>query len=312
MPVLCKLAGLLLLPVLSAGQPENIAERIRQSALAPDQINLVVAAFAAKDYPRVETLVTAAARKDAARAGDLYALLGAIEFVGERMAPAAQALRLSDSLRALAERDRFTLAMALVNLGDVASARTELNALNRGQPEQPLYLYWLARLDYDQRRYEDSVAKLQRVLQLDPQSARAEDNLGLALDMLGRYEEARAEFIKAVILNRKLSKPSPWPPHNLGYLLLRLEKVGEAEEALRESLQYDSRFPQSHYHLARVLEKQGRDPEAIDEYRLAISLDSSMAEPCYSLGLLYKRLHRTADSESAFAEYRKRKTPAKP
>jgi tetratricopeptide (TPR) repeat protein len=89
--------------------------------------------------------------------------------------------------------------------------------------------------------------------------------------------------------------------------LLRLEKPEEAEQALRESLQYDSGFARAHYHLARVLEKQGRDTEAIGEYRSAISSDSSIAEPCYSLGLLYKRLNRTVEAEAAFAEYKKRR-----
>jgi Flp pilus assembly protein TadD len=173
--------------------------------------------------------------------------------------------------------------------------------------EQPLHLYWLGRLDYNQRLYEDAVAKFQRVLDLDPQSARAEDNLGLSLDMMGHYEEARVEFVKAVALNRKLPQPSPWPPHNLGYLLLRLENCDEAEQAFRESLRYDSRFAQSHYHLARVLEKQERDAEAIEEYRAAIALDSSLPEACYSLGLLYRRLERNSEAEAAFAEYKRRK-----
>ena len=302
-----RLACLFSLAVLLAQPPESILERVRRAPLSPDQVRQITASLAAKDYFRIETLIRTAARGDAAHAADLYALLGAVEFVGARMAPAVQAFRESDSLAPLDERDRFTLAMSLVNLGDAAGARTELSLLNRFKPDKPLYLYWLARLDYDQRRYEDSVTKLRRVLELDPQSSRAEDNLGLALDMLGRPDEARIEFEKAVDLNRKLPQPSPWPSHNLGYLLLRLEKLEDAEKALRESLRYDSALAQSHYHLGRVLEKQGRDAEAIDEYRAAITLDSSANDACYSLGQLYRRLNRTSEADAAFAEYRKRK-----
>lgn len=301
-------AGLFLVMALLAERSEAILERLHQAPLPADQVKSIDSSLAAKDYSRVEALLNAAALKDAAHAGDLYALLGAIEFVARRMEPAALAFRHSDSLASLKERDRFTLAMSLANLGDTAGARVELDTLNHLRPEQPLYLYWLARLDYYQRRYEDSIAKLRRVLELDPQSSRAEDNLGLALDMLGRSDEAQAEFAKAVTLNRNLKPPSPWPPHNLGYLLLRLEKLEGAEKALRESLQYDPRFSQSHYHLGRVLEKQGRDTEAIDEYRAAISLDSAQAEPYYSLGLLYRRLKRAREADAAFAEYKRRKT----
>lgn len=298
------------LAVWLAGQTESLQDRVRRAPLSPDQIRQVTASLEAKDYFRIEALLRAAAHGDAAHASQLYALLGVLEFTGGRMAPAAQAFRDADSRSALDERDRFTLAMSLVNLGDTAGARAELSLLNRFKPDQPLYLYWLARLDYDQRRYEDSIAKLRRVLELDSQSARARDNLGLALDMLGRAEEAQVEFEKAVALNRKLPQPSPWPPHNLGVLLLRLEKPGEAEGALRESLRYDPGLAQSHYHLGRVLEKEGRDAEAIEEYRAAISLDNRATEACYSLGQLYRRLNRASEGDAAFAEYRKRKEAA--
>ncbi len=303
----CILPGLFCLAAALAQQPDAVLERLRQAPLPADQVSLLASSLAAKDYPRIETLIKAAAGAGDAHAGELYALLGAVEFVAGRMEPAAQAFRQADSIAALNERDRFTLAMSLANLGDTEGARTELATLNRLRPEQPLYLYWLARLDYYQRRYEDAIAKLRRVLELDPQSSRAEDNLGLALDMVGRADEAQAEFARAVALNRALKQPSPWPPHNLGYLLLRLEKLDAAEKALRESLEYDPAFAQAHYHLGRVLEKQSRDAEAIAEYRAAIAFDPAQAEPYYSLGLLYRRLKRPTEADAAFAEYKKRK-----
>ena len=68
----------------------------------------------------------------------------------------------------------------------------------------------------------------------------------------------------------------------------------------------------AHYHLGRVLEKEGRDVAAVEEYRAAISLDPLLAEPCYSLGLLYRRLKRESDATAAFAEFKRRKLPASP
>ena len=288
----------------------SLSERIRMASLAPEERSAITSALSVKDYARIESVLTAGAVANPAHAAELYALLGAIYSVGLRMDLAATAFRRADAVAPLDERDRFTLAMALADLGDTPGARDELNLLNRKHPDQPLYIYWLARLDYYQRRYEDSVVKLQRVLQLDPQSPRAYDNLGLSFDMMGRYEEARAAFEKAVEFNRRLKQPSAWPPHNLGDLLLRLERTEEAEKALRESLQYDSRFAMARYHLGRALEKEGRDAAAVDEYRAAISLDTSLAEPCYSLGMLYRRLKRADEADAAFAEFKRRKSAA--
>ena len=88
-------AGLFSVMALLAERPEAILERVRQAALSADQISSIGSALAAKDYSRVEALVKAAALKDVAHGGDLYALLGAIEFVAGRMEPAAQAFRQS-------------------------------------------------------------------------------------------------------------------------------------------------------------------------------------------------------------------------
>ena len=294
---------------LSAQQPDDLAARIRASHLPEQQRNLLAASFSDKNYARMEEILDR--QVDAARASpaaaELHALAGNAAFLNGRMDRAILAFRQADSQVPLGESDRFMLAMALANLGDAKAAREQLTGLNNSHPERPLYLYWLARVDYFERRYLEAVEKLKRVISLDPASARAYDNLGLAYDMLGRSDEARGALLKAVDLNRKLPNPSAWPPHNLGYLLLRLRETKEAENALRESLKYDSKFATAHYHLGRTLEAEERDNEAIDEYRAAISLDPALVEPLYSLGLLYRRHNRSAEAEAAFAAYKKLK-----
>jgi tetratricopeptide (TPR) repeat protein len=301
----------LAVPLLGQAK-ESLLNRIRSSPLPPDQQQAVAASLSAKDYGHIEAVMAAnvTSAGSPASAAELEALLGAIEFMGGRMNRAAEAFRQADSLATLADSDRFTLAMSLVKLGDAKAARTELTRLDGIHPDQSLYLYWLARLDYDQRLYEEAVAKLHLVISRDPTSARAFDNLGLSLDMLGRTDEALSALIKAVNLNRKLSSNSPWPPHNLGYLFFRLQRFHEAEDNLRESLKYDPRFAMCHYHLGRTLESLGREEEAIAEYHSAGTLDPKLAEPLYSLGRIYRRHDRLADADSAFAEYKRRKASA--
>jgi tetratricopeptide (TPR) repeat protein len=307
----------LLVPVGLLGQTSaGLLERIRNAPLAPDERQAVTAAFAQKDFDRLEVVLRGTALQD--RSAAMGALLGALEFLGGRMNQAVQAFRQADSVRPLDDRDRFTFAMALVDLGDVKASRTELARLNERHPEQPVYLYWLARLDYGQRLYDDAVVKFKRVTSMDPGSVRGYDNLGLSYDMMGLTEEAQTAFSKAAALNRKLPTPSPWPPHNLGYLQLRRQQFGDAEANLREALKYNPKFALAHYHLARVLESQGgenhaganqgpNDAAAIEEYKTAAALDGKLAEPLYSLGLLYHRCGREAEAASALAEYTRRK-----
>ncbi len=308
--MLAKLRLLLLAAVpLLAQRTGGLAERIRSVPLPAEQSQALAASFSEKDFARMEAILGGAVSTDLApaSAAELQALLGALEFVGGRMNLAVQAFRRAESLKPLDDHDRFTLAMALVNLGDVKASRAELMRLNESHPDQAIYLYWLARLDYGQRLYDEAVTKLNKVIRLDPDSVRGYDNLGLSFDMMGLTDEAQGAFAKAVVLNRKLAAPSPWPPHNLGYLLLRLQRFHEAEENLREALKYDPQFAVAHYHLGRVLESEGQDEAAIDEYKSAAALDRKIAEPLYSLGRLYLRHGRAAEAESVLAEYKRRK-----
>ena len=301
-------AALLLGPlVLPAQQPESLPDRIRNCHLAADQRAELAQSFAAKNYSRVADILDreAAAAGTPAGAAELRALAGAVEFVHGDMQQAAAAFRQAASAAPLSDADRFTWAMALVNLGDTNDARQQLTGLHELRPNRPLYLYWLARLDYNQRIYEEAVAKFKQVIAMDPAWPRAYDGLGLALDMWGRPDEARNAFLKAVDLNRKLARPSPWPPHDLGALLLRLQQLTEAENALREALRYDPTLAMAHYHLGRTLEAEGQDTEAMDEYRAAISHEPVVMEAYYSLGLLCRRHGLAQEAKTAFAEYKK-------
>jgi len=287
---------------LGAQTTDNLLDRLRGAQLPAEQREDLVRAFTAKDYDRVEAILGRQAPSP-----ELRALTGAIEFVHGRMAQAVEAFRLSDAQAPLDERDRFTFAMALIELGGAKDARAQLTTLHDAHPGRPLYLYWLARIDYEERLYQEAVEKLRAVIKLDPESSRAYDNLGLALDMLGQPDDALQAFAKAVELNRKLPQPSGWPPHNLGALLLRMQKLDQAETALRESLRYDPQLTMAHYHLARVLDANGHDEEAIAEYKAAVSHEPVVTEALYSLGLVYRRHDRTADADAAFAEYKRRK-----
>jgi tetratricopeptide (TPR) repeat protein len=125
--------------------------------------------------------------------------------------------------------------------------------------------------------------------------------------MQGLLGKALGAFEKAASLNREQAHPSPWPPHDLGYLLLRMDKSRDAEPALRESLHYDPKLAQAHYHLGRILEKEGRETEAIDEYVAAVSGDTQASDACYSLAMLYGKLHRDVEANAMFAEFKRRK-----
>lgn len=306
----CAAASLFFALACFGQDSSGLEGRIRSAPLAEERRAAAVRALEARDYTGVEQALSVPPGAPPAQAAQLLALLGAAEFLGGRLPQAIAAFGRSDVLRALEDRDRFTYAMALAAVGDAAGARLQLERLDTAHPDYPLYLYWLARIDYYERRYEDAASKLERVTTLEAGSSRSWDNLGLAYDMMGESAKAQPAFEKAVALNRKLVAPSPWPPLNFGVLLFRLQKFAEAEALFREALRYDPRSAQGHFQLGRTLEKLNRDSDAIDELTTSARLDPTMAEPEYSLALLYRRLGRAAEAAAALAEYRKRRAAA--
>jgi len=300
-----ELVLLLALPCLA--QTDDLSARLRRVFAQSGEGDLAVRRLNNRDFLPLEGMLEKRAAVDQPARVELLSLEGAVAFMAGDMASAVMNLRKAAESGALDDRDAFTQAMALVSLGDNRQASAVIASLVQKYPKQALYVYWQGRLDYDLRRYPEAIKKLQKAIELDPNSARAWDALGLAFDMEGTSDGAYQSFQKAADINRRLLHPSAWPPHNLGYWYLRTNQFDEAERALKESLHYDPNFAEAHYHLARTLEKEGRADQAIAEYNLTIQTDASSEDACYSLATLYRKLNRDEEAKAMFAEYRKRK-----
>ena len=267
-----------------------------------------------RDYKRAETILVKEAEGDpkSLRAAKLLAKAGGIFFIDGQYLNAAIAYKKADTIAPLDERGRFTMAMSYVKLNRRDWAKPELEKLSSLDPKNALYLYWLARLDYDAQQYNSAIVKLRKVIELDPQMMRAYDNLGLCYDYLGKYDEAIASYNRAVELNREQAQPSPWPHVNLAISLMAVNKLAEAENHLRKAVVYDARLPQAHYQLGQALEKQGKYEEAAESLKLAAALDPTYPEPHYTLSRIYQRQGKSEEAKKSvvrFQQLKKTKTP---
>jgi tetratricopeptide (TPR) repeat protein len=259
-------------------------------------------ALKAGAYDRAQAVLLEAYGR-APRSPALLRLLGGVLFVTGEYLDCAIALKKAEELEPLDARSRFTLAMAYVVLRQRRWARPELETLAAADPRNPLYPYWLARLEYDEEHYAAAVEGFRRALAVDPGYLKAYDNLGLALDALGRYDEAIQSGQEALRLNRARASHSPWPALNLGLVLMRLDRLDEAETLLRESAREDPRFAPASYQLGVVLEKRGREAEAVAALSEAARLDPRYAEPHYVLARLYRRAGETEKADRALERF---------
>jgi len=272
------------------------------AGLADERSARIADALRTRDYERAEALLLEAAEAQPPSA-EVLRQLGGVFFVRGRPLNAAVALKKAEAIAPLDEPSRFTLVMSYVALGRRGWARPELAKLVEAAPANPLYPYWVARLDYDDGQYATAVTGLRRALELDPAFMRAYDNLGLCYEALGRFDEAVRSWEEAIRLNDGQKTKSPWPPLNFGLMLTRLDRLDEAEARFREALRCDSSFAQAHYQLGITLEKKGRAGTAVVELEEAARLDPVYAEPQYALARLYRRAGEAQKADQALQRF---------
>jgi len=274
--------------------------------LSPAQRTELEAAMKVRNYRSAETLLVKAIKANP-KSYALLKLAGGVFFLDKKYFNSALAFKKAELIEPLDEASRFTLAMAYLAGGRPDGARIELERLAETQPKTSLYIYWLARLDYDDQKFEAAIEKLNKAIALTPDYMKAHDNLGLCLEALGRYDEAAESYQEAIRLNRLQKTGSAWPPLNLGVMLLKRGKGGEAEGYLREALRYDPGFAEAHYRLGTLLEKKGQAAEAIAELKRAAALDPAYPEPQYALARLYRKTGDLEEAKAALRDFQRRK-----
>jgi tetratricopeptide (TPR) repeat protein len=279
---------------------------LERAGLDPERRVRIEDALRTRDYVQAEALLLEAVER-APLSPDLLRLLGNVRFLRGQPLGAAVALKKAEAIAPLDARSRFILAMSYVAMGRRGWARPELRTLAQAAPNNPLYIYWTARLDYDDGQYAAAVEGLKRAIAIDPGFMKAHDNLGLAYDALGRSAEAIASYEAALRLNRASNSPSPWPALNLGLLLARQDRRDEAETLFRESLRADPAFPQGHYQLGVLLEKGARYDEATKELEEAARRDPAYPEPLYALARIHRRRGEVEKADQALDLFQKLK-----
>ena len=143
------------------------------------------------------------------------------------------------------------------------------------------------------RRFEEAETHLRRAIALEPKTKYRYRHLGNALYEQGRYAEAVDAYRVAV------QHPDYALAHsNLGMALNKLGRFEEAETHLRRAIALDSKTKHSHRYLGNALYEQGRYAEAVDAYRVAAAQRPNDAVAHASLGAALNVLGRNEEAET--------------
>jgi tetratricopeptide (TPR) repeat protein len=269
-------------------------------------------ALRAREWPHAEALLVAAIERQPDSPA-LLSVLGSVFLIEKKPLNAAIAIKKAEALGPIDGRTRLTLVLAYVAMHRGDWARPELERLVASDPPNPVYQYWLGRLDYDDWQFKSAVKRFEKVVAADPGFVRAYDNLGLCYEALNQPNAALPAYRKAIELNRSAASKSAWPPLNLAILLQNRGDVKEAEALVREALKYED-LAQAHYQLGVMLEQHGSLDDAIAELKHAADRDPEYADPYYALARIYRAQRLTTDADVALARFQqlhdaKRTTP---
>ena len=167
----------------------------------------------------------------------------------------------------VADRYQYLASLGLIAVlvGGAAHGANKLSDAwrNGGLAVAGVVLLVLGTLTWQQAGiYRDDVTFYQHIIALNPVAHNAHLNLGAALSVQGRKEEALAAALTAV----EQSPDSVNAYINVGEALIALDRFDEAEQYLRRGRTVDPLHPKLRVNLANALMGQERYEEALEVY----------------------------------------------
>ena len=202
--------------------------------------------------------------------------------------------------------DNATAANRAVNLPEFVNIAPD-GLRKVGGPVLDYYKLFDSAMYFQRReRFQEAIPVWKQVLDIRPDDAMAQGNLGTALLMTGHREEAGGHLQKAAELKLRAAVADDGGDgaafHKLGRLLLEQGRLEEAAADLRKAAQLDAASAAAHCDLGVALLRQARLDEAQAELRKSLELDARYAPGYYYLGLV---LSRTGARDEALRQWQR-------
>ncbi len=181
------------------------------------------------------------------------------------------------------------VAFDYILLGDYPDADKWLTRALQSTPEDAEGWYYLGRTKYNENRFEEAIKDFERCLKMEPASLRAEYNLGLAYQGLGRTGDAAAAFRSAIAWQEQKLNQDSEPFIDLGSLLLDENQAQEALPYLVRAVAISPQEFRAHEQLGRAYERLDQLEKAQAEFEKAVALAPQNPRLHYVLGQVYRK-----------------------
>ena len=171
-------------------------------------------------------------------------------------------------------------------------------------PDDFMARYYLGLHSYTTNRFELAEAEFRRVIALKPDYLDGYSFLGLALEELGREDEAIRVYKKAIELSDQSSSTDEKPYFYLGRYFNRLQRTRDGLPWLRRAVEVNPNASEPLNLLGKILSETGEDEEALLFLERAAASDPVDPSPHYMMMRIYTKLGRSEDTRRARLRFR--------
>jgi tetratricopeptide (TPR) repeat protein len=145
-------------------------------------------------------------------------------------------------------------------------------------------------------QYEQAIAEFDKAIELDPNYTAAYANRGNVYSQIGQHDKAIADCNKAIELD-------PDDAEVYGNRAAVYSHMGEHDKAIADynkAIELDPNYAQAYYNRGIAYSSLGEYDKAIADYTKAIELNPNYAKAYYNRGLAYKAQGREAEAMADF------------
>jgi len=176
-----------------------------------------------------------------------------------------------------------------------APAKTQASSSAKEKEDPLAPLLQQANDAIDKMDFATALDPLQKYIAQRPDEPYPHFQLGYAYAGLNRLDEAKTEFSRAIALDPKMAAAY----QNLGLVLMDSDPSAAAD-AFRHTAELQPTESRPRFLAGYSLEREGKFPEAIEQYRAALALSPTDYEAHFALGRVLLRTNDAAGAEEQF------------
>jgi tetratricopeptide (TPR) repeat protein len=233
-----------------------------------------------------------------------YYFLGYVELRQRRIGESIKASAKSLELNANNAEAHKVLGRGLSIIGRFDLAAREFAEALRLDPTSAEVHYNFGRIYAIQDDFHRARVEFDKAIKLDPNYMEAYNALGFAMEALGDDAAALADYQTAVRLNEERHGQFDAPYVNLSGYYNRRDNVDLAVGYANKALALNPKSDLAYFQIAKACRTREDWKGVTDALEKAIAIKPLSAQYHYVLGIAYRKLGRTKESEQALETFR--------